>query len=543
MNNRCLNSTQAERRHAPRFMEVMYKNIFNLILILCTVTAAFAQSPRVDLTFNGNGRSVIEFTPNTDIVSDVLFQSTGKIVLAGTSNKDTFSTAQTSYFSITRLNIDGTIDTTFGDQGKVSTDFSGQAHQDDVLAAEVQPDDKIVLAGFIHITQSGNLKWAVMRFNPDGAVDNSFGTNGKVTLSLVGSPSSQAFAVTVAPSGEIVVAGTYWNGNSLQTGVVRLSSTGSVLGTMTNFQETGNGGYNKPNAVRVQPDGKIVTGGYFNPGGQYVYNIKLVRFNPDGSPDTGFGTGGAVWENVGINEVINDIELLPDGRIVACGTRANDFLVMRFLSNGQLDPSFGTNGRAVTTFNSSYAIPEMVVRPNGKILLAGRSVNNIAVAYYNTDGSPDTSFNGTGKLVFNFPTGAFVIPTAVAVDNAGRVVLGGASSENLSSSAFAAARLKTLDVFPVTVSGRTLTQTGQPIRMMEVALTSSNGVTRYAYTSSLGYFQFDNVMAGQTYDLSVSSKRYTFPGITVGVEEAMSGLDMIGTPLQERPAGKIFPKR
>lgn len=518
----------------------MYKNIFSLILILYTMAAAFAQPPRVDLTFNGNGRSLIEFTPNTDTVTEVLIQSTGKIVLAGTSNKDTFSTAQTSYFSLTRLNTNGTIDPTFGNQGKVSVDFSGSAHQDDVYAAALQPDDKIVLAGFIHITQGGNLLWAVMRFNPDGSVDNSFDTDGKVTLSLLGSPSNQAFAVTVAPSGEVVVAGTYWNGNSLQTGVVRLSSTGSVLGTMTNFQDGGAAGYNQPNAVRVQPDGKIVTGGYFKPGGQNVYNIKLVRFNPDGTQDNTFGTGGAVWENAGINEVITDIELQPDGRIVACGTRANDFLVMRFLSNGQLDPSFGTNGRAVTTFNSSYAIPEMVVRPNGKILLAGRSVNNIAVAYYNTDGSPDTSFNGTGKLVFNFPTGQFVIPADVAVDNAGRVVLGGASSENLSSAAFAATRLKTLDVFPVTLSGRTLTQNGQPIRMMEVALTGSDGVTRYDYTSSLGYFQFDNVMTGQTYSLSVSSKRYNFPGRTVVVDEALSDLDMTGTPVQERPAGKIF---
>ena len=512
----------------------MNKIIFSLILILCTVAPAFAQSPRVDLTFNGNGRSIIEFTPNTDTVSEVLFQSTGKIVLAGTSNKDTFSLSQTSYFSLARLNTDGTLDTSFGNSGKVMTDFSPLAHQDDVLAAALQPDDKIVLAGFIHVTQSGNLLWAVMRFNPDGSVDNSFGTDGKVTLSLVGSPSNQAFAVTVTPSGEVVVAGTYWNGNSLQTGVVRLSSTGSVIGIMTNFQETGPGGYNKPNAIRVQPDGKIVTGGYFNPGGQNVYNIKLVRFNPDGTPDSGFGTGGVVWENAGINEVINNIELLPDGRIVACGTRSSDFLVMRFLPNGQLDPSFGTNGRAVTTFNSSYAIPEMVVRPNGKILLAGRSVNDIAVAYYNADGSPDTTFNGTGKLAFNFPTGSFVIPMAVAVDNAGRVVLGGASSENLTSAAFAAARLKSLDVFPVTVSGRAVTPSGIPIRNVRVGLTDSHGVTYWALTSAFGSFQFDNILTGQTCNLFVrGSKTHLFEAVDVTVDGAVNNIELVGTPRSE----------
>lgn len=521
----------------------MNKSIFNLILILCTGAAAFAQPPQVDLTFNGNGRSIIEFTPNTDIVSEVLFQSTGKIVLAGTANGDTFSLSQTTYFALTRLNNDGTVDTTFGNSGKVMTDFNPTAHQDQVLAAVVQPDDKIVLAGFIHITQGGNLLWAVMRFNPNGSVDNSFGTDGKVTLSLVGSPSNQAFGLTVAPSGEVVVAGTYWNGNSLQTGVVRLSSTGSVISTMTNFQDTGAGGYNKPNAVRVQPDGKIVTGGYFNPGGQNVYNIKLVRFNADGTPDSGFGTGGAVWENAGINEVITDIELLPDGRIVACGTRGNDFLVMRFLPNGQLDPSFGTNGRAVTTFNSSYAIPEMVVRPSGKILLAGRSVNNIAVAYYNADGSPDTTFNGTGKLVFNFQTGQFVIPMDVAVDSVGRVVLGGASSENLSSAAFAATRLKSLDVFPVTVSGRAVTPGGIPIRNVRVGLTDSNGVTYWALTSAFGGFQFDNILTGQTCNLFVrGSKTHIFEGMDVTVNGAVNNIELVGIPRNETVVKIAFGK-
>jgi uncharacterized delta-60 repeat protein len=160
-------------------MKIMYKNIFSLILILCTVAAAFAQSPHVDRTFNGNGRSVVNFSQSADIVSDVLFQSTGKIVLAGTSNKDTFSIFLTSYFSLARLNTDGTLDTTFGNNGKVAVDFSPLAHQDHVYTAALQPDDKIVLAGFIHITQGGSLLIAVMRFNPDGSVDNSFGPMAK----------------------------------------------------------------------------------------------------------------------------------------------------------------------------------------------------------------------------------------------------------------------------------------------------------------------------------------------------------------------------
>jgi hypothetical protein len=112
----------------------------------------------------------------------------------------------------------------------------------------------------------------------------------------------------------------------------------------------------------------------------------------------------------------------------------------------------------------------MVVRQNGKILLAGRSVNDIAVAYYNADGSPDTSFNGTGKLAFNFPLGSSLSTTSVAIDGSGRVVLGGTSAENVGSPAFAATRLKSLDVFPVTVWGRAVTPAGTRSEMSGSAL-------------------------------------------------------------------------
>lgn len=524
----------------------MYKQIFILAIVLFAAAAAFAQPPYADLTFNGTGRNVTNFTFNTDTVKNVLLQSDGKIILAGTSNMNNMSIADTTYFSMARLNTDGTLDTTFGTNGKVAVDFSSFAHNDIVRAAAIQPDDKIVLAGQIQITIGNNLHGAVMRFNADGSVDNTFGTNGKVMLTFASSNSSEILGVTVAPSGEVVVAGTYWNGNSRQTAAVRLSATGTFLAEMTYVEETGSGGTNGPNAVRVQSDGKIVTGGYHQAPSPNVSNIKLVRFNTDGTRDSGFGTGGVIWEDVGVPEAIYDIELLPDGRIIACGTRGSDFLVMRFLSNGQRDLSFGTNGRAVTTFNSSYAIPEkMTVRPNGKILLAGRSVNDIAVAYYNADGSPDTSFSGDGKLAFNFPAGSGVIPSAVTIDSSGRPVLGGASSEGTGgNAAFAAVRLKTLDHAPVTIIGRVRTPSGNPISGLQVALTDESGFTTYTLTSSLGYFQFDNVYALQQLNLSVSSKKFIVPGQTFFLNGAVSDLELTGTPYGElAPAIKNGGKR
>jgi len=524
------NSLTRKKASGAESFKIMFKNIFSLIIILCAVAGAFAQSPHLDITFNGNGRSLIDISPNSDRVIDTLIQSDGKIILVGTANLDNFM-FQTTFFALTRFNTNGTPDASFGDNGKVATDFAGNALHDIALSAAIQPDDKIVVAGFIRLISNGDGFFAVIRFNADGTVDDSFGDNGRVTVSFI-SPINDAYAVTIAPSGDIVVAGNYFTGGpTLQTGVARLSSTGAVLGTMTETQATGPGGYNSPNAVLVQPDGKIVTAGYYYPGGPNPSNIKMVRFNPDGSRDATFGTDGRVWMNEGINEVIHDVRLLSDGRIIVCGIRGNDFLLMRFLPNGQLDPDFGTNGRVTTAFGAGYAIPgNMVVRPNGKILLAGRAVNHIAVAYYNEDGSPDTSFSGDGKLEFIYPPSASTIATSVAIDSFGRIVIGANSAF-----AFAAVRLYTLDPVPVTISGQARTSDGSPLRGVRVGLTDASGITRWALTSNFGFFGFDDVPTGQTCNLFVrGSKTHIFESRDIGLNEAVNNADLIGTPRAEK---------
>ena len=165
------------------------------------------------------------------------------------------------------------------------------------------------------------------------------------------------------------------------------------------------------------------------------------------------------------------------------------------------------------------------------------------MAYYNADGSLDTSFSGDGKLTFNFdgnPSSA----NSIGIDSLGRIVLGGTSGPTIgNNSSFAVARLYTLDPVPVTITGRTLTQNGQPVRGVNITITGPSGQSFQTTTSSLGYYQFQ-VMSGQTYTLTPSLKRYRFQPKVVAANESIADLDFIGQSSQDGlAAAKSAPKR
>src|SRR5215475_9667372 len=181
----------------------------------------------------------------------------------------------------------GTLDTTFGTGGKVTTDI---AHSPDGAIAIVrQLDEKYVVAGNSYI--NGHFDFAVARYNSSGTLDTTFGTNGKVTTDL-GSPYEEATSVAVQSDGKIVVAG------------------GAVFGLFNDF--------------------------------------VLVRYNTNGTLDTTFGTGGKVITNLaGVSAQAYAVSVQRDGKIVV-GGQVNvdggyDFALVRYNSNGTLDASFGSH--------------------------------------------------------------------------------------------------------------------------------------------------------------------------------------------------------
>ncbi len=400
-----------------------------------TVSSGGGEPGSLDTTFDFDGKVTTSIGSGDDIVRSVAIQADGKIVVAGYSiigsNID---------FAVARYSSDGNLDTSFGEgDGIVTTDFAGG--DDYGMSVAVQPDGKIVLAGYAY--NGSNNDFALVRYDGDGTLDTTFGTAGKVTTP-VGSSDDKALSVAFQDDGRIVAAGiadgafaliryngdgspdTSFGGGGWVTtdfggyddyvmsvaiqpdhkivaggvahydfALARYNTDGSLD---TSFGSGGsttilNGTDGGAPSVAIQPDGKILELGYQIVG---TYDFALARYSPGGNLDTTFGSGGMVTTDFyGGSDVGYSVALQPDGRIVSVGYVHNgsnlDFGVALYNPDGTLDLTFDTDGKLNTPIGSSDDVGLAVaIQPDGKVVAAGYtnngSNNDFAVVRYNSGG-------------------------------------------------------------------------------------------------------------------------------------------------------------
>jgi len=174
--------------------------------------------------------------------------------------------------------------------------------------------------------------------------------------------------------------------------------------------------------VAVQPDGRIVTAGMKDD------DFAVARYNRDGSLDTSFDSDGKVTTDFGVAvDAARGVALHPDGRIVAAGF-GGDFVLARYNSDGSLDTSFDSDGKLITDFGAFNPATDVAIHPDGGIVAAGFSGDDefdFALARYRRDGTLDTSFDSDGKVTTNFGTSD--VAQAVAIQPDGRIVAAGVS--------------------------------------------------------------------------------------------------------------------
>lgn len=263
-----------------------------------------------------------------------------------------------------------------------------------------------------------------------GTVDPSFSADGVATTALT-SGHDQPTGVAVQADGKILVVGKSGDEFALvrYTADGRLDTGFSSDGIVT----TGVGsGVDTAEAVALQSDGRILVAGY-SASAATGDDFALVRYNPDGSLDSGFGSGGmvvsAIASGSGLDQA-HSLAVQADGKIVLVGHNNLDFEVVRYNIDGSLDASFDGDGTAVTSIaNSSDYARALAVQPDGKILVAGYGYNftagnwDVVLARYNADGALDTSFDGDGKAIIDL--GGNEYGYDVALDGQGRIVVAG----------------------------------------------------------------------------------------------------------------------
>ncbi|HEY0547087.1 MAG TPA: FG-GAP-like repeat-containing protein [Pyrinomonadaceae bacterium] len=184
----------------------------------------------------------------------------------------------------------------------------------------------------------------------------------------------------------------------------------------------------------LQADGKIVVAGGYAPGGT-LRDTVLVRYNPDGSLDTGFGIGGKVFASLSPrDELITSVALQPDGKIVVAGSvqpfdglTLTDFLVARFTADGGLDTGFGNNGVATVNQGSTDVFNTVAVESNGRIVAAGRTSDGDSAALlgFTSTGQLDGSFGNGGLVLLSFPTIIHESFQSMTLLADGRILVGG----------------------------------------------------------------------------------------------------------------------
>ena len=359
----------------------------------------------LDRSFDGDGRRVIA-GEGADRGNAVAIQPDGRIVVAGGGGPETALT-------VTRLNADGSLDSTLDGDGTRRVDLGGD---ETANAVAVQADGRIVLAGSTSI--GANV--LVARLRADGTPDPTFGPGGVRIIDYGGTDSAQA--VAVQGDGKILLGGTGGRGAAMM--LTRLLSDGTPD---TGFDGDGTAGVNlSPQTDAVfgmarQRDGRVlVAGSTGSPS-----DGAVVRFTRDGAIDGQFGIAGTRVIDRGGADVIRAIALQADGRVVVAGRGGprGSLVVSRLGADGTLDRRFGGDGSTGFPTRRGEIANGMGVQRDGRIVVVGTSGDSMLVARFLPGGAPDTSFSGDGRRLIDL--GGADSLSAVALQPDGRIVAAG----------------------------------------------------------------------------------------------------------------------
>lgn len=428
-------------RHASAGLATCAPFLLTALLIMTSAAplapAAPPQSPTadgtLDTTFGAGGMLRIALPGDLHTMSALAVQPDGKLLVAGK-----IIIPPGNQLVLMRFNRDGSPDTTFGSGGK----FIGEVGKMIWFSSIVpMPNGKILVGG---IAYNNSDDFGLARFNSDGTVDTTFGSDGTVLTDL-GSADLGA-VLLVQPDGKLLLAGEGGRPNQQASSfsVVRYDAAGNLdrsFGNSGIAMVSFSNGFDEVAAAALQPDGKIVLAGLedFN---AEDHSFALARLNADGSPDASFGSRGKVTTDFfgkGCDALAMAVQ--ADGKIVAAGRAygSPDVMVMaRYNPDGSLDKRFGTGGKvSYDFFGRGGEAHALAVQRDGKIIVGGiagydRPAHpriDFAVLRYNPDGSLDTDFDGDGVAITDSGS-LYDFSTAMAIQADGRIILGGDTGDD-----------------------------------------------------------------------------------------------------------------
>ncbi len=365
----------------------------------------------VDNSFGTNGSVVLGSLSEAIDFQDFVILQDGKLLV--TANKSINGGTPTDLL-IYRYTANGTLDAAFGTNGVITTPLgSGTWEQRIVL----QPDGKFVVASQTYNSQTSEV--AVVRYNSNGTLDTTFGTGGITKTSVgIGNGFLRVSEILVQTDGKLLVAGRALFGSDGNIFVLRYNPNGTLdtsFGANGIVQTDVDNLYNRVGGMALQPDGKIIVNGSnftsYDP--VSPLSSSIVRYNANGTLDNTFGTNGIVRITEPPSQnypagIAFALAVQQNGKILTAGERNRTFAISRYNSNGTIDTSFGTNGVVITPIGDiPGGIFSIALQRDGKIVAVGfthrAGLLDVALVRYLGDAVTTTTrrtlfdFDGDGK--------------------------------------------------------------------------------------------------------------------------------------------------
>lgn len=397
------------------------KKVLLLFHALCACLLLSAQTGTLDPTFGTGG-----FTLTDPLITPQLTLSLAKQGFILPNGKIEIVLINDGRGRICRRLSNGQLDTTYANHG----------YSDIVVmipsCAALQPDQKIIVAG----TVNGSNHFMLVRYNTDGTLDQSFGDHGGV-ITDIGSPSDFLNAIVLNATGKIIVGGTSSTGGLGHFVLAQYTASGTLdpsFGTGGIVTTTFDNNFSSLGSLALQPDGKIVAAGDVF---ENTIDFAIARYNIDGSLDTSFNSTGKKTSDYGGTDGAGSTVIHPNGKIYVGGNSFDPsnhgFRISRYNSDGTPDPSFNGGSVLVSFGATDDNLSSIRLQPDGKLLVVGRTNINapnydVELVRLNIDGSLDSSFGtlGNGLVLADYTSLDEAVFLAIGPD--GKILAGGDSN-------------------------------------------------------------------------------------------------------------------
>lgn len=394
---------------------------------------SFAQSSSLDLSFGSNGIATCHSSSVALISSSMVIQSDGKIIVAGSS----WTSANVNSIALARFNNSGILDSSFGNNGIVITHIG---YSNVGISVAIQTDGKILVSGYVTNSSIIDENFSLVRYNSSGNLDSTFGTNG-IIMTDFGTLYDCGYSIFMQSDGKIIVAGQGSNFSTYDFAMARYKNNGSLDSTfgLNGKIITDLLGYNDfAKSVYIQNDGKILIAGHSNNG--TLYPFSLVRYTNSGMIDSTFDGDGIVITQIANTNYNGIVTVQNDGKILLAGQVGNTLTpgfiggLIRYNINGGIDSTFDNDGIVTTAIGNDFRIESITLQNNGKIIVAGYikdtfNILHIALVRYGSNGILDSTFDSDGIVITSSGSSANYYGKAVALQNDGKILVAGDSND------------------------------------------------------------------------------------------------------------------